>query len=46
VLAGVKKGEKRGTTKTTRNDYSGVGNGTRIKMDKRRGEEGFLVVMS
>jgi hypothetical protein len=41
----MKKGGKRGTTKTTRNDYYGVGNGTWIKMDKRRVGEGFLVVM-
>jgi hypothetical protein len=36
-LAGVKKGEKRGTTKTTRNDYVGAGNETRMEMDKGRG---------
>jgi len=36
-LAVVKNREKRGTTKTTRNDYYGVRNGTRVEMDKRRG---------
>jgi hypothetical protein len=31
--------EKRGTTKTTRNDYYGEENGTRIKIERERGRE-------
>jgi hypothetical protein len=39
------QGEKRGTIETMRNDYYGVGNGTRIKIAGGRGREVFLVVM-
>jgi hypothetical protein len=39
------QGGKRGTTKTTRNDYYGVGDGTWMEMDMKREGEGFMVVM-
>jgi hypothetical protein len=41
----VKKRVKRGTTKTTRNDYFGMGNGTWMEMDKGRGGKGFSAAM-
>jgi hypothetical protein len=44
-LAGVKKGRKRGTTKTTRNDYEGAGNEIRVEMDKGRGRVSFRVAI-
>lgn len=43
-LTGVKKGKKR-NEKTKRNDQDGVGNGTRMEMDRMKEGEGMWVIM-